>query len=656
MSPSEYANQLFTTLTSVAAVSPTSHTSSLSPKTHSPDPNINPFSPLSPDPTPSQPVILNDSGSTNVDGEQASRPFIFYSRRELLFIGKECRKRGPPEGMGPLESWFGTISRPNQNNSNFEDPAIASIHPSGRRNNNTNGGYGEGFGYGGGIGGSNRLGGNTRGTRNIGLRRLPEGIDPPLHVAPTNPGEKVYTGQMGKFNVKNANTMRLGGDEPRKRNNKNNNEDWRSKQRENGHSFRGDRDRERSYQTRDRRSGNWNQNHRDEDEQPEWMNDSAPADPAIVGADDPLVKFIPGEDMIVAHKRAMKARNADDWRGGLPAFFGGDPAIASSSAPTAPIESKPKEMNANNYLVESKDDAEDSEHQAPSQSAFSSRFHKFFNNTSSTHSTRELPNEASGARTTANVSDQTQSRSSSVQMPQSDNPMDQRKATLMGLLSTKALTPKLDTPLIHNESPHGQPYCSSGSLVDVSSSIPSSNTYGSSHRPPTNVLLQQLYGNPTSPSVPRDHSPTDPLQLLAQAQTQRQTQQFSSQHSTQTHQQPHMSQHMSLPPFSRPPPSMYPSGDSMGSLPDFPPFMRPPNFPQGPPPPSAGYLPMPPNGPFFQGPPRPPHAMPVGFSQPPQPPMQGQDIPQGRYPPGQMNLSQQDMLSTLFAGLNHRND
>lgn len=121
-----------------------------------------------------------------------------------------------------------TIARPNQSDSNFEDPAIASIsHSTGRRNNSSGGnGFGEGFGYGGGIGGGSRLHNNARGTRNIGLvaysdslslplslRRLPDGVDLPPHLAPPNVNEKGFSGQMGKFNVRSNSNMRLGGDE-----------------------------------------------------------------------------------------------------------------------------------------------------------------------------------------------------------------------------------------------------------------------------------------------------------------------------------------------------------------------------------------------------------------------------------------------------------
>ncbi|AGV15331.1 hypothetical protein, variant [Cryptococcus neoformans var. grubii H99] len=657
-------------ITHMTPLSPPTRPLSHSPKAYASDPNLNPFSPLSPDLAPNQLTSAQKPIMDSViDVASADKPLITYTRKELLLIGRDCRGRGPPETMGALESWFGTIARPNQSDSNFEDPAIASIsHSTGRRNNSSGGnGFGEGFGYGGGIGGGSRLHNNARGTRNIGLRRLPEGVDLPPHLAPPNVNEKGFSGQMGKFNVRSNSNMRLGGDEQKRErrnnnnhgNNSNNNiEDWRKEKqsRENGHQQRDrdNRDHDRPYQQRDRdshqrdRRNNWHQaSQHDEDEQPEWMNDTiAPADPAIANDNDALVKFTPGEDMIAAHKRAMKAKHANDWRGNippLPAFFASDPAIVSSVPAAASLEHKLKEINANNYLVETREPQEEPEpSQSAPQSAFSSRFHKFFGNGA------DQDSNVTGARQSAPVPAQQPLPPIQNQVVP-ENPLEQRKAALMGLLSTKSPTPKLE----HN-SPSQHFHQPSSPHVEIPSSMSTSNMYTSNtgFRPPhPNVLLQQLYAvgpssntNPSPVNHPhQEHAPTDPLQLLAQAQAQR------GQYASPSQMPP---QHMSLPPhFARPPPGMY---DSLP--PDvpvgFPPFMRPSPGPGYGPPPGAGpgYVPMPS---YYQGPPR-PSGMGVHGYPGPQPQQQMAQQPAQRYPPGQLNTSQQDMLSTLFAGLGPR--
>ncbi|ODO10562.1 hypothetical protein I350_01159 [Cryptococcus amylolentus CBS 6273] len=671
-------------------MSPSRHPGAMSPLAPAPaaaSPDINPFAPLSPDNNPPQPVPLY----------QHDKPLVTYSRRELLLIAAQHPNPPPPEDMGPLESWFGTISKP-QSNSSYEDPAIASIgHQNGRRNNNGGNGFGEGFGYGGGIGGGSRLN-NARGTRNIGLRRLPEGLDLPPHLAPPTSGgggDKAFGGQMGRFNVKSASQMRLGGDEPKNRRNNNeadsqNPEPWRRNNRQqNGYqrdnverpyTQRGERDHS-SHQQRDRRPNNWHQPQHDEDAEPEWMNDApAPVDSAIVSeAADPLVKFTPGEDMIAAHKRAMKTKNANDWRGGmppLPAFFSADPAIASNSQAAPPLEAKPKEMNANNYLMQREDPVEEEpQESAPPQggSAFSSRFHRFFGNPGG----EDPAGSAGRGSASAPLQSQTPLQSQSVPTPQPPaDHVDQRKATLMGLLSTKTPTPKLETPsLRRGDTPQQYSHTQITSPIENVPSSMSPNMYqnSSQYRAPPNPLLQQIYQNPNPPiPSPSHNSPTDPLQLLAQAQAQRQSQQPQRQSPAGAY----PPQHMSLPPqFQRPPPGFMPSPIDGVPHPDmqgFPPFMRPPPgagyHHQGPLPPppginGGGYMPMP----FYQqGPPRPPGmglgsngqgGSQYGMQQAGPPGIMGMQ-PQGQrgyaQTQGQLNHSQQDMLATLFAGLEPR--
>ncbi|WWC72669.1 uncharacterized protein I206_106633 [Kwoniella pini CBS 10737] len=526
---------------------------SISPKPPAPDPNINPFSPLSPD------LPENRLRARNADGEvnrllglltMHQQPII-YTRKQLLRIGKRSHQRGPPPGMGPLETWYGP-------------PAGSSS----RR-----GGFGEGFGFGGGIGGSNRgLGG--RGGRNIGS----------------------HGGQMGRFSVRTpANpTMRLGGEEDRRRE-----DEWRRPDRENGRMPRDTR----------------RPNYQDESVEPAWMDDVAPADPAIVDNTDPLVQFVPGEDMIAAHKRAMKARDVgNDWRGdsgGLPPFFGGgDPAIASSSVPSGPPPGlKPKSFNAADYLKQAQDISDEetapqkSPHAAPA-SAFSSRFQKFF------------------SPPTANAAPVVEPR-----------PVDEvkgdRTAMLMGMLSSK---PNPPAEHVYHPSPNEQyRHLSSPPAAEGPPSHLSPSFYHSSRSSPpppapqANALLQQLYGN----TQDRQNAP-DPLQLLNQAQRQGYQQRPP---------------HMSMPPqFARPPPDMYMQEDSASD--SYNRQLSPTHFPNGPPPP--GFMPPAPPAFFQQGPPRPPGYHPVPNYHPAQragPP----------YPPPPLGPAQQDMLATLFAGLGPRN-
>ncbi|WWC92404.1 uncharacterized protein L201_007361 [Kwoniella dendrophila CBS 6074] len=447
----------------------------------------------------------------------------------------------------------------------LDDPAIASIGPP--SNSGKRGGFGEGFGFGGGIGGGRALGGRGGG-RNIGS----------------------YGGQMGKFSVRNSgNTpMRFGAEEDRRRE-----DEWRRSDKDNNSRLPRD--------ARDTRRPNYAPREEDTSE-PAWMDDITPADPAIVDNAEPLVQFVPGEDMIAAHKRAMRSKdNGGDWRGdvGLPAFFGGDPAIASSSAPAPPPGLKPKSFNAADYLKQAEELSDDEaplpvSQPAPPASAFSSRFQKFFS-----------PQAESPSATEAKPVEEVK---------------DDRTARLMAPAHTQSYTPSPNDQIRHLSStsaPNGPP------------AHLSPNFYGAPDGPPppsqppshANALLQQLYGNSQDRQLP-----PDPLQLLNQAQRQ-------------GYQQP---PHMSVPPqFIRPPPNMYHQEESGGDMssPGYPPQNRQPPFVNGLPPP--GFMPPPP--PFLHhGPPRPP-----GYPMPNYPPQHQPPYP----PPGS---AQQDMLATLFAGLGPR--
>lgn len=101
-------------------------------------------------------------------------------------------------------------------------------------------------------------------------------------------------------------------------------------------------------------------------------------DPAIAGtsAPDGLVHFVPGEDMIAAHRRD---RNTDTWRPGsgskpLVSFFGAGQALPD------PVKA-PKVFNAANYLLPSKagpEEVEDDATPAANSAGFQSRFQRFF--------------------------------------------------------------------------------------------------------------------------------------------------------------------------------------------------------------------------------------------------------------------------------------
>lgn len=116
---------------------------------------------------------------------------------------------------------------------------------------------------------------------------------------------------------------------------------------------------------------------RDEDvQEPAWLFDGpvpAAHDAATPSDPDHLVQFVPGEDAIAAHKRAMKAKNAHggkDSGGSLFPYFGEPAAPAVSSA-------KPKAFVAANYLrVE--EEAPDNDSGRGETSFNGSRFQKFF--------------------------------------------------------------------------------------------------------------------------------------------------------------------------------------------------------------------------------------------------------------------------------------
>lgn len=106
MTPRELALDSFST--NYLLVSSPAHPLSHSHKARTSDPNVNPFSPLSPDLAPNQLASAQKLIMDPVtDVASSGKPLITYTRKELLLIGSRCRDRGPPEAMGALESWFG---------------------------------------------------------------------------------------------------------------------------------------------------------------------------------------------------------------------------------------------------------------------------------------------------------------------------------------------------------------------------------------------------------------------------------------------------------------------------------------------------------------------------------------------------------------------
>ena len=114
-------------------------------------------------------------------------------------------------------------------------------------------------------------------------------------------------------------------------------------------------------------------------------------DPAVGDSSksEPLIKFVPGEDKIAAHKRAMREREAGgDWRAEKPlvSFFGADPVpspVGSGMPPGLSLPSaKAKVFNAADYLRPSRQQSDDdptADESNPEPSAFQSRFQRFFN-------------------------------------------------------------------------------------------------------------------------------------------------------------------------------------------------------------------------------------------------------------------------------------
>lgn len=398
---------------------------------------------------PPDPAIASsrpNNGSFATPIRQPRGPIVTYSRADLLRLSKRTQV---PDGLVPLESWFGQMPKPM-----VDDPAIAAISPRGMRAGPQSG-FGEGFGFGGGIGGGGRLAGGRGGVRNIGLRRQPEGA--PADPAIAEHGGR-FGGQMGKFAVQprrfddkrggGERGERMGGDRHHQhqhsqhgqhgmRDNQRRDDDWRrgGEYRHLRHiTDRSDRPQQRNGDSR--RTGG--PRYDDDSAEPAWMNDGPELDdPAIASSTqdaDYLVKFVPGEDMIAAHKRQMKGgprggSEGDSWRPNekpLVSFFGGE-------QPATKTPPKPKEVNVANYFKhkvfdDDKDKEDDQPEEKEETSAFQSRFQRFFG--SGSQNPAAAPAGISPGRSPV-----------APESPASGQRVDDHMAKLMGMLSTKGPSP-----------------------------------------------------------------------------------------------------------------------------------------------------------------------------------------------------------------------
>lgn len=350
-----------------------------------------------------------------------------------------------------------------------------------------------------------------------------------------------------------------------------------------------------------------------EEASPAWMDDSEAfptSESSITGMEqDGLVHFVPGEDMIAAHRKDR------EWRSKPLVSFFGAPAASEPSRPT-------KTFNAADYLLPNKSVFQESPKDVPVESAFSSRFQKFFGGAPATgqsvsptvHSPQETyarPNI--NVQATPDPPAQPPVRSPPIEAADShrqSEKVDDHMAKLMGLLSTKS--PQ------QGPSSSSQPPLFAGGPAPMSTGPPGFMQHQQrSFPPPPPQFVQEppyhfIGGYPQHLS---QRAP-DAMQLLAHAQ---QPPQF----------RPPMPGMDHLPPNGQP---FLPNGPTHDHLRDlqfsraYPPKAAPPPMP----------LPM-------QG---------MGPTSPP-PPFMGYHPSQTmtRPPPPQLNTAQQDMLATLFAGL-----
>lgn len=212
----------------------------------------------------------------------------------------------------------------------------------------------------------------------------------------------------------------------------------------------------------------WNNryvNYEDEVSEPAWMNDATTPSASTnyaeeTNATDPLIHLVSGEDMIAAHKKAMKARepasSGQEYHKPMVAFFGAEQSISPSPASQEPSiqQEKAKVFNAANYLRPSKTQLEDGENSTSDETnsnAFQSRFQRFFatpstsvfeSSSTSSSQLQRGPVPAENSTRTPSVSQDTRSistfESNSGESTSEPPPkVDHHMARLMGLLSAK---------------------------------------------------------------------------------------------------------------------------------------------------------------------------------------------------------------------------
>lgn len=160
------------------------------------------------------------------------------------------------------------------------------------------------------------------------------------------------------------------------------------------------------------------------------MDDEPKASEKPEAVDEPLIKFVPGEDMIAAHKRAMRARAEPS---APPGFFS-DPAIAATSATPQPA---PKVFNPADYLLPEKDGAGRVE-EVEKSSGGSSRFQRFFGGAqASERSSAPAAPQANVLHAPSPVP------TSSSRKDDSAMKLDDHMAKLLGMLDVKVSSPAL---------------------------------------------------------------------------------------------------------------------------------------------------------------------------------------------------------------------
>lgn len=111
-----------------------------------------------------------------------------------------------------------------------------------------------------------------------------------------------------------------------------------------------------------------------DDAEPAWMDDNETfghEDPAIAAVpDNDLVHFVPGKDMIAAHRKDRNDGQRRDGNKPFVSFFGADQQAE-------PVKT-PKAFNAADYLLPSRVPEERPEALEAPGAGFSSRFQKFF--------------------------------------------------------------------------------------------------------------------------------------------------------------------------------------------------------------------------------------------------------------------------------------